>query len=314
MRIAVYGAGGVGGYFGARLIQSGHDVALIARGKHLNALRTTGLRLTSPLGNAHLPDLMATDDPTEVGPVDAVLLCIKTWQLDSVLADVTPMVGPTTFFVPLLNGVEAAPRTAAVLGEARVLDGTCKIMSRVGAPGEIEHLGATPWVAFGERSPTRPPTDRVQHLAAALRSANIAVATPDDIEAVVWEKLIFVASVGGVGAVTRAPVGVMREIPQTRRMLQTAMEEVQAVAVARGVRVTPTAAKDALGFVDGLPAHGTSSLQRDIAEGRRTELDAWCGAVVRLGEAAGVDTPVHGQLYASLLPQELRARGEHDFP
>ena len=306
MRLAIFGAGGVGGYFGARLQQAGESVAFIARGAHLAAMRAGGLRLSSPLGDAHLQPVEAHDDPAAIGPVDAVLIAVKTWQLDDALAAIDPLLGEDTFVVPLLNGVEAAGQIATKIGEARVVGGTCKIISHLGEPGEIVHVGATPWIGIGERDGAK--SDRTAALKQALKGAGIAARLADDIEAEVWAKLLFVASVGGVGAVTRTPIGQLRAVPETRAVLRAAMEEIFAVARARGVALADSEVDDAMSFVDELPAEGTSSLQRDIAAGRRSELDAWSGAVVRLGHEGGVPTPVHGFLYASLLPAELAAR------
>lgn len=305
MKIGVFGAGGVGGYFGGRLAQAGTPVAFVARGAHLAAMRERGLSIRSPLGDA-VVSVEAHDDPAAIGPVDCVLLAVKTWQLDDALSAIDPLLGPDTFVVPLLNGVEAAGRTAARVGGDRVLGGTCKLISHLGDPGVIVHVGSTPWIGFGERDGSI--SERATELKATLKHANIAARLSVDVEAEIWAKLLFVASVGGVGAVTRVTIGAMRDVPPTRAMLVAAMEEVRAVAIARGVALAEDAVEQALGFVDSLPHEGTSSLQRDIAAGRRSELDAWCGAVVRLGREAGVATPTHDFLYASLLPQERAAQ------
>lgn len=311
MKIAVYGAGSIGAYFGGRLLEAGERVAFIARGSHLAALRRDGLTLRSPLGDAQLTTIEASDNPADIGPVDVVLLCTKTWQLGVALDAIDPLLGPETFVVPLQNGVEAAAQIANRVGAERVLPGTCKILSTLGQPGEVRHLGSTPWIAVGEKSGE--PTPRLEALVARLRGAGIVVDVASDIEAVLWEKLLFVASMGAVGAVTRAPVGVVRQVPATRAMLEAAMDEVRQVAQARGVGVSDEATADAMRFVDGLPPHGSSSLQRDLADGRPSELEAQSGAIVRLARAVAVAAPVHGCLYASLLPLELRARGEQVY-
>ncbi|MEQ8276284.1 MAG: 2-dehydropantoate 2-reductase [Deltaproteobacteria bacterium] len=305
MRFAIFGAGGVGGYFGGRLQDAGEDVAFVARGAHLEALRTTGLRIESPLGELHLTSVEAHDDPKAIGPVDVVLLAVKTWQLDDALAQIEPLLGEDTCVVPLLNGVEAAARTAERIGAERVLGGTCKIISHLGAPGTIVHVGSTPWIGFGELDGTIRP--RGEALKAALKNAGVAARLSDAIESLVWDKLVFVASVGGVGAMCRVPIGAFRDVEPTRRTMHAAMLEIVEVARARGVDLDASAAERAMQFVDALPYEGTSSLQRDIAAGRRSELDAWTGAVVRLGRAAGVATPVNDVVYAALLPLERAA-------
>lgn len=305
MRVAIYGAGGVGGYFGARLVQSGADVAFVARGKHLRAMQERGLAVKSPLGDANVA-VEASDDTARIGTVDVVLVAVKTWQLDDALAKIDPLLGDETFVVPLQNGFEAADQIAARIGAARVVGGTCKIISHLGEPGEIVHVGATPWIGFGERDGVQ--SERTTALKKMLKAAGIAARLTNDIESEVWSKLLFVASVGGVGAVTRATIGEMRSVPETRAMLERAMAEIQSLAGARGIAVADDAVESAMGFVDALPPEGTSSLQRDIAAGRRSELDAWSGAVVRLAREHDVKTPTHDFIYASLLPQELRQR------
>ncbi len=306
MRIAIFGAGGVGGYLGARLVQAGHDVAFIARGKHLHAIRHTGLRISSPHGDALLQDLEATDDPGQVGPVEAVIVTLKTWQLAESVQSIRPLVDAQSLVLPLLNGVEASDLLAAELGDQILLKGAIKILSYVEAPGHIRHLPPVPIIDFGERDSTQ--TGRVARLAVALASAGLKAQTPADIDVALWSKFLLVVSSGGVGAVTRAPFGVYRSIPDTREMTRQAMQEIYAVARARGVALPESSVDDAMTFFDSLPEEGTTSLQRDIAEGRRSELEAWNGAVVRMGRDAGVPTPVHEVIYRSLLPLELKAQ------
>ncbi len=312
MRVAVFAAGAVGGYFGGRLAQAGEEIAFIARGDHLRAIRERGLRVDSSAGDFVVHPADATDDPRQVGPVDCVLVAVKTWQLPPVVEQIGPLVGRETFVVPLLNGVEAPNVLAKVFGEDHVLGGLCRILARVAGPGQIQHTGVDPTIQFGELNGSR--TERTELLLKAFdRASGVSARVPDDINVALWEKLLSVASIGGVGAVTRAPVGVTRSLEPTRTLIEAAMGEIGAVARAHGVPVPPDAVEAALRFMDALPDHGRTSLQQDIADGRRSELDAWNGAVVRLGREARVDTPVHAFLYASLLPQELRARGDVGF-
>ena len=301
------GAGGVGGYFGARLVQAGEDVVFLARGAQLEALRTTGLAIESPRGSATLGPQRASDAPAELGSADAVLLCVKTWQLAEAAAALPPLLGPQTCVVPFQNGVEAAEQLVAALGPGRVLGGVAKIVAFVDTPGRIREMGGPTAAAFAELDDH--PSARVDRLRDAFRRAGLDVEAPADIHAAVWSKFLFVASAGGVGAVARMPIGVLRRVPETRRLLEAAMREIAAVARARGVRLPDYSVERTMAFVDTLPAEGTASLQRDIAEGRRSELEAWSGAVVRLGRDAGVPTPIHGYVYDSLWPSELRARG-----
>ncbi len=301
------GAGGVGGYFGARLVQAGEEVAFVARGAQLEALRTSGLRIESPRGNAVLGRQRASGEARELGPVDAVLLCVKTWQVAEAAHAIRPLLGPDTCVVPFQNGVEAADALIAALGRAPVLGGVAKIVAYMDGPGVIRELGGPTAAAFAELDNRA--SARVERLRDAFRRAGLEVETPADIHAAIWAKFLFVASGGGVGAVARMPIGVVRRVPATRRLLEGGMAEIAALARARGVRLPDDIVGRTMAFVDTLPAEGTASLQRDIAEGRRSELDAWSGAVVRLGREAGVPTPVHAFIYDSLLPSELRARG-----
>lgn len=312
MRIAVFGTGAVGGYFGARLVEAGENVTFIARGQTLAALRGGGLRIASAAGDLQLQRVSATDDPTTVGPVDAILVATKAWQVPDAARALAPMVGPETMVVPLQNGVEAPRQLAEVVGDAHVLGGLARIIARVAAPGRIEHAGRLATVAFGELDNRR--SERVTSLAEAFGRAKGADAEiPPDIHVAMWEKFLFIAAGSGVGAVTRAPFGVLREMPETRAMVEIVMEEIQAVGVAHGVAVPGDAAQRHLEFLAKLPATGTTSMQRDIAEGRPSELESQLGAVVRLGEERGVPTPVSRVLYYALLPLERRARGELSF-
>ena len=300
------GAGAVGGYFGGRLAESGEDVVFIARGDHLTALSDAGLRVDSPNGDLVLGSVEVSDDPSAVGTVDAVLVCVKTWQVPEVAETMGPMIGADTVILPLENGVEAANQLAVVHGDDHVLGGMCRIMSKIVEPGHIAHVGIEPFVALGELD--NRPSERVERLARALERAGVTVETPADIRAAVWGKFLFVASFSGVGAVTRSPVGKLRSVSETREMLESAMREIHSVADANGVELGEDAVSRTMAFIDGLPAEGTSSMQRDILEGRPSELEAHSGVVVRLGRAAGVPTPIHQFVYAALLPMEIDAR------
>lgn len=310
MRIAIFGTGGAGGYFGARLARAGEEVAFLARGAHLAAIRRDGLRVETPEGEIMARGL-ATDDPAEAGPVDVVILGVKTWQIGEAGRAMAPLLGPDTFVVPLQNGVEADGELAAILGRERVLIGMCATLSRVAAPGRIESLGALNWVRFGEPDNRR--SARAERLLAAFTRAEVQAEIPADLQVALWQKFLAVVSLGAVGAVTRAPIGVTRSQPETRAMLVRAMGEIFAVGRARGVALADDQVERTLEAIDRLDPHGTASLQRDLAEGRPSELEAWSGAVVRLGRAAEVPTPVHEFAYSSMLPQERRARGELTF-
>lgn len=305
MRVAIFGTGGAGGYFGAHLAQAGEEVVFVARGKHLKAIREQGLRVETTAGEIVVRS-EATDDPAQVGAVDVVLVGVKTWQVTDAAHAMRPMMKPQTFVVPLQNGVEAAAELAAVLGAQHVLGGLCGTISRVISPGHILSIGETNFIKFGELD--NRPSERTRQLQQAFERAGVKVEVPPDIQAATWEKFIFVAPYGGIGAVTRATAGVIRSLPETRRMLERGMREILEVARARKVSLPEGIVERSMGLMDALAESATTSLQRDISAGKPSELEAWNGAVVRLGREADVPTPLHEFIYHSLLPSELRAR------
>jgi 2-dehydropantoate 2-reductase len=312
MRIAIYGTGGAGGYFGAHLARAGEDVTFIARGEHLRAIRAQGLRVQTHTGDILVHPAQATEDPSQVDPVDVVIVGVKTWQVEDAARAMRPLIGPDTFVVPLQNGVEAASHLAAVLGPEHVLDGTCGTISRLVGPGHILSLGEANFIKFGE--PDNRPSERGERLRSAFERAGVRAEIPPNIQTAVWEKFIFVAPYGGVGAVTRAPAGTIRTLPETRRMLETCMREIFAVARAHSIALADDSVEKAMVLLDSLAPNATTSLQRDIGAGRPSELEAWNGAAVRLGQQAHVETPLHQFIYHTLLPGELRARGRLQFP
>lgn len=308
MRIAVVGVGGVGGYFGGRLAQAGEDVIFVARGKTLEALRTRGLLVESVNGDFVLERVSATDDPSTAGPVDAVIMATKTWQVRDAALHVKPMIGVDTIVVPLENGMDAPSEIASVVGAAKALGGLCTLVSFVVEPGHIRHAASDPIIMFGRLD--REPDPRAERLREAFVRAGVNAQIPRDIVHSMWSKFLFIAPLSGIGAVTRVPVGIWRAIPETRSMVESALQELLAVARAQGAGLADEAVATTMQRYDTLAADATSSLQRDIAGGKPSELDAQLGAVVRMGRTAGVPTPVHEFLYHALLPQERLARGE----
>jgi 2-dehydropantoate 2-reductase len=308
VRFAILGVGGVGGYFGARLAEAGHDVTFIARGAHLEAIERAGLHVHSLAGDVVLERAVATDDVARVGTVDCVILGVKAWQVPEAARQAAPLVGPNTSVLPLQNGVEAPEQVASVLGRERALGGVAKIISFVGAPGHIHHTGADPSVVIGELDGRA--TERIEALRRALGGAKaVGVTVSSDIQLALWEKFLFITAWAGVGAVTRAPIGIARSVPESRRLIKAALVEGERLARARGIRLAAEVVPTLLAIIDSLPADGTASLQRDIASGRPSELDNLTGAIVRLGAELGVATPVNSVLYGSLAPLERRARG-----
>ena len=314
MHIAIFGAGGVGGYFGGRLAQSGQaEVTFIARGAHLQALRERGLHVKSIKGDFAVQPVQATDNPAEVGPVDAVLVGVKARHVTEAAQALRPMIGPETFVVPLQNGVESPMRLSKILGSKHILGGLCRIVSYITEPGHIHQAGGDPYVAFGELD--NRDSDRVNRLLQAFnQTIGVTAENPPDIQVAMWSKFLSIASWSGVGAVTRAPVGVWRSLPETRQMWQNAMREVLAVAQARDIALAEEVINKFTAYVDGLPPHATASMQRDIMNGYPSELDTLSGGVVRLGQEVNVNTPTHAFIYHTLLPLELKAQSKVEFP
>ncbi len=313
MRIAIFGTGGVGGYFGGRLAQAGEDVVFIARGDHLKAMSKQGLRVDSINGDFVLESVQATDDPAKVGLVDVVLLGVKAWQVPDAAEAIRPMVGSETVVLPLQNGVEAPSQLTAVLGDEHVLCGLCGLMTFIEGPGHIRHVGADPFIRFGELD--NRPSERVEKLRQAFdRTSGITAEIPPDIQVALWGKFLFVTPWSGLGAVTRSPLGIIRGQPGTRRMLEQTMGEIYNVGRAHNIDFPKDIISNTMDIVDNLPSAGTASMQRDIRSGRPSELEAQNGAVVRMGKQVGVETPINTFIYNSLLPMEMRARGQLQFP
>ena len=311
MKIAVIGTGAVGGYFGGRLALSGQEVIFIARGDNLCALQTQGLKVDSLAGDFHLTAVQATDDPARVGMVDVVLVGVKAWQVPEAAMEMRPLFGEGTCALPLQNGIDAPAQLAAVLGKNAVLGGMCQIASQLVSPGYIRHTGIEPYIAFAELD--NQPSERVLHLKAVFEQAGVKADIPADIQVAMWNKLIFICTIGGMGAVTGAPLGVWRSLPETRLMMKQLLQEIVAVGKRHKVHLDDDVADKILARIDGLPASTTPSMQRDIQEGRPSELGTQIGAVVRLALEAGVPAPVNNMIYSSLLPKELKTRGELEF-
>ena len=294
VRIAVIGAGGIGGYFGGRLALSGHDVTFVARGDHLAAIRRDGLRVESVRGDFVVEDATATDDPAAVGVVDLVIVAVKTWQLDAALELLDPLVGAQTAVLTSQNGVEAPDRVAAVAGRDAVLPGAAKIFAMVTGPGVVTHVGGPATFAFGEWDGRR--SDRAVRIRDAFTGAGVDATIADGIWPELWAKLVAIVPLGSLGAALDATVGELRTAH--RGLLEAAMTEAAALAAARDVTLPADVVPTTLAFIDQQPDDATSSLHRDVVAGRPSELDAWTGAVVRLAAEAGVPVPVHRTLLA----------------
>jgi 2-dehydropantoate 2-reductase len=307
MKFAILGAGGVGGYFGGKLAKAGEDVSFIARGKNFEAMQTSGLRVDSIQGNFLLEQVQATDSPESLHDVDVILLAIKAWQLDSVIGSIKSMMGRRTTILPLLNGMEHIDILRAEFGE-HVLGGLCRISSFLIEPAHVSHVAINPFIAFNEWGING--SLRVSALFDVFsKIKDIIVEIPQSIELAMWEKYLLICAFSGVGSVTRAPVGVFRSIPESRAMFRRALEEVVLVANSRGVALTEKSVQSVMDRIDQTQPDMLASMQKDILEGRPSELESQTGALIHMARAADVSVPTHEFIYASLLPMEKKARG-----
>src|SRR5215831_17527431 len=309
MRIAIFGTGGVGGHFGGRLAQAGEDVTFIARGEHLRAIKETGLKVDSLIGDLVVYPATATDNVNEVGVVDLVIVGVKAWQVPEAARAMKPMVKSQTTVLPLQNGVDAVGELAAELGTDRVIGGLCKIVSFLVGPGHIRHAGFAPSVVIGGIDNRR--TDRIVAIHDVFSHAGIDTTIADDIHVALWMKFLFIASFSGMGAIANAPAGKLRSDPGLRDQMLKAMEEIRALAQARGINLPVDAIDTVMTGVNGLPEEATSSMQRDITAGKPSELESQNGAVVRMARESNIRVPTHEFIYQTLKPLEERARAAH---
>lgn len=300
MRIAIVGAGGVGGYFGGKLAAAGVDTVFVVRKKTFDELRVDSIH-----GDFRVK-VYVTDDPASAGQVDAVLMCVKAWQLKDAAKSILPMLRADTCVVPFQNGIDAPEVLASVIPRQHVLGGLAAIVSFVVEPGHIKHAASDPFVMFGELDNSR--SERVERLREAFERASVKAEVPLDIHRSMWMKFLFIAPLSALGAITRLPTGAWRSEPETRDLAERMLREIEAIANARGIRLDENAVAMTMARYDAMAPESMSSLQRDVMEGKPSELDAQLGAVVRLGRESGVPTPVTEVLHACLLPLERRAR------
>ncbi len=305
---AVMGAGGIGGYFGGRLAAAGHDVTFIARGAHLKAIREKGLKVLSPLGDFTVAAAQATDDPADLGPVDFVLFMVKLFDSEIAARLIEPLIGDRTAVISFQNGIDGPERLKKAFGPGRVMGGVAYIPAVIEAPGVIRHGGSFARLVIGEfgkiagdRSQTLNQS-RAQALATAFKTAGVEIEIAEDIEKTLWTKFVFLGAMSALTSLTRLAIGPVRENPDTRALLVAAMEEIAAVARARGVALDGDVVARQLEFCDGVGPGMKSSLLHDLEAGKPLEIEYLSGAVVRLGAIAGVDTPIHGMAYTILKP------------
>jgi 2-dehydropantoate 2-reductase len=300
MKIAVIGAGGVGGTFGAALAKAGADVWFLARGAHLDAMRTDGLRIISPRGDTHLVPTQASDDPLAIGHADVVLFCVKLWDVESAGERIRPLIGPGTAVIPLQNGIDAADRLIPILGAGAVMGGVAQVSATIEAPGVVRQTGTFMRLVFGEFSGER--SARGEAFLALCRKAGFDADLSTQIQTELWLKFIVLATNSAITAATRLPFGKLRGDPAVMALFEAATKEVVAVGRAKGVALPEDAAQRNMSFLAGAPAAMMASMAHDLIRGNRIELPWLSGNVVALGRELGVPTPVHSTLYAVLKP------------
>lgn len=308
MRIAIVGAGAVGGYFGARLARAGQDVAVVARGAHLEAIRRDGLQVKSPALGDIVARVTASADPRDIGPVDLVIFAVKTYDNPSALPLLAPLVGPGTAVLTLQNGIDSAREVAAAVGEARVLGGTTYVATAVTAPGVITQTGTHRSIIFGEAFGDRQViSPRVAAIADVMRPADIQVTPVADARVPIWDKFVYLAPFAGFTGGARLPIGPIWQRPHVREMFYAAAREVAAIAAAEGVTISADRFETLAAYMDGIPPTTRSSLLIDLEAGKRIEVEALHGAALRRAAAHGIPTPVLATLYAVLTAWEAGA-------
>ena len=300
MRIAVVGAGGVGGGFGAALAKAGADVTFIARGAHLAAMQSAGLKVVSPRGDTHLVPTKATDDPAEVGPVDIVLFCVKLWDVESAGERIKPLVGPGTAVIPLQNGIDAHERLLPILGSGAVMGGVAQISASITAPGVITQVGTFMRMIFGELDGSR--SQRAEDFLALCQKAGFDAVLSDQIITDLWMKFILLAANASITALARQPIGKLRDDSDLRPIFMSAYREAIDVGRARGVALPADALENIIDFTSHAPPAMKASMALDLERGNRLELPWLGGKVAELGRELGIPTPTHSMMYAMLKP------------
>lgn len=305
MKIAIMAAGAVGGYFGARLAQGGHEVTFVARGGHLQAIQDQGLRIKSELGDLHLEDVTATDDPAKVGPVDVILFAVKLWDTEASAQACRPMLGDNTAVLSLQNGIESADIISGALGADHALGGVAFISATISEPGVIQHFGGFASIVMGELDNRK--SDRIQAFLQACEESGVEASIAENIQRSVWEKFIFLATLSGTTTASRHPIGTILADADMHSMFRRTMEEIEAVGKASGIDLTADTIDRQMAFGASRPPGMSASTLKDLEGGRPLETPWLTGTVVRLGRELGIATPVNDTLNALLKPYEMGA-------
>lgn len=306
MNILIYGAGGVGGFFGGKLALAGNKVTLIARGEHLKAIQENGLQVKSITGDFKATPYLATDDLSKIETPDLVIFGVKSYQIDSAVKSILQYCDENTLYLPLQNGASNVEVLNAVVPKSQVLAGLCRMISFIEAPGVISNPDIAPAILFGEQDYSK--TERLEKIVSVFADAGINAAAPDNIQVAIWQKFLFITTISAIGGLTRVPIGVMREQPYIKELMRKTAQEVFEVAKAKGIILPEKTIKNMFEAISKQAHETTASTQRDIMAGKPSELENFNGYIVKEGKRLGVPTPVNEMIYELLLPQEKEAR------
>jgi len=306
MEILVYGVGGVGGYFGGKLANAGHNVSMIARGEHLKAIQKNGLEVESINGNFKVKPKMATSDISEVPKPDLVILGIKSWQIPLVATELKPIIGENTMVFPLQNGADNVGKLLEILPKKNVLAGLCFVVSFIERPGKIQHAAFDPKITFGEIDNSQ--SNRILKLKNIFDEAGFENSIPENIQLEIWKKFLFICTVSGIGGLTRVSINKIRESEFLYEMMRKSAKEIVEVGKAKGIPLTESHIEKTFEIINSQPEGTTASTQRDIMNGKPSELENFNGFIVKEGEKLGVETPANRYIYECLKPMEEKAR------
>lgn len=305
MKIAVVGAGGVGGYFGGVLALADNDVHLLARGAHLKAIKDNGLQIETQNQQLLEPELAVTDSAESIGHADLVIVAVKGWQLDDAIPAIRLLCHTDTLILPLLNGVNAPSTLQKALPDQKTLGGLCGIISHIKSPGLIQHIGIDPFITFGVVADNPINKAKLSELKSVFENADINTTLTEDITLAMWRKYLFICPLSAVTSVTRATIGRVRSTPESLYLLEQAVDELMNVGQAIGVQLTDEHRQTVMKSVMTAPEDGTTSMQRDIMAGRNSELDTQLGHAIRIADKANCSIPTLSFLYGALLPQSM---------
>jgi 2-dehydropantoate 2-reductase len=305
MKIAIIGTGGVGGYFGGKLAKAGFDVTFLARGEHLKEILKNGLQVKSIMGDFHIKDCKATDSITHIHQPDVIITGVKAWQIKEIRNDLKNIIHAGSMILPLQNGIMAAEELAEVIEKSHILGGTCRTISKIDTPGVINHFGVIPTIVFGELN--RLKTSRTEKIQKIFLEAKIESRISEDIESDLWKKFIGIC-VGGLLAITKTTYGELRSLKETRGLMIDLLTEIYMLSKKSGVKIEHDFIEKTISAIDTFPYESTTSLSRDIWEGKPSEIEYQNGTVVRLAKKFGIKVPVNQFIYGCILPMELKAR------